>query len=65
MSKRHDGIYTKHGGEKLLCRNGRVDGEPALVWYKEGQDPSYILLTELMESVRKLPVMIISTKQSE
>lgn len=61
LRKRQDGIYTIHGAEKLLCRNGRVDGKPALIWVKEGQEPAYILMSEMEEVMRKSPYMEIRT----
>ena len=61
LGKRQDGIYTTHGAKKLICRNGRVDGKPALVWSKEGQAPAYILVSEMEELIKKAPYMEICT----
>ena len=61
LQKNDNRIYTMHGKDRFLFVNGRVDGEPAIIWHKDGQEPSYILMGELTEEMQHKPYVEIIT----
>ena len=55
-----EGIYSTRGRERLMLINARVDGKPAVAFYKPGKDISIITMDELKKQVENKPFIEIN-----
>ena len=55
-----EGIYATHGSDRLLLVNARMNGKPAVAFYKPGKAISVITMDELAEQVENKPFIEIN-----